>query len=61
MLKFGNFSATQILREINFSKSEVSKYAILTVLSFNEFLHFTRTEITKNQNQEPLKRQKKRF
>ena len=48
--KFGNFPATQILREINFCESGVSKSTISTVLvplkvSFSEFLHFVRAEI----------------
>ena len=47
--KFGNFSATQILREINFCKSGVSKSTILIVserlnFDFSEFLQFVRAE-----------------
>ena len=42
--KFGNYPAIQILRELNFCKSRVSKYA--TYLdSFSEFLHFFKAEI----------------
>ena len=42
---FSNFTATQILREINFCECGVSKSAILTILTplnfgFSEFLHF---------------------
>ena len=50
MWKFGNITATQILREIKLCASEVSKFAILKAFStyefgFSEFLHFVRGEI----------------
>ena len=49
MLKFHDFSITQILREINFVDSRNAKYAILTHLEamnfdFHEFLHFLKAE-----------------
>ena len=52
MCKFGNFSATKILREINFCKCTVCKFAILIVsaslnFGFSEFLHCVRAEIYK--------------
>ena len=49
MLQFQNFSALQILREINFGDSRSAKYAILTHLEalkfdFNEFSHLLKAE-----------------
>ena len=49
MWKYGNFPATQILREMNFCDSGVSNSAILTVLApvkfgFSAFFHFDRAE-----------------
>ena len=49
VLKFHNFSITQILREINFGDSRSAKSAILThleTLNFDlyEFLHFLKAE-----------------
>ena len=45
---FGNFSAIQIAREINFCELGVSKCAIMAVLAppdfdFREFLHFVQS------------------
>ena len=47
--KFGNFPANQILREINFCQSGVSKSATLPVsaplkFDFSEILHFVTAE-----------------
>ena len=51
--KLGNYSATQILREINFCECGVSKSAILTILTplnfgFSKFLHFPEAETHQN-------------
>ena len=60
MWKFQDFSATQILREINFGHSEAPKTAILTfwvALNF-EFLGFFdifKCEIPKNSKFKPFK------
>ena len=43
--KFGNFPASQILREISVWESGVSKSAIITVLGYIEFLHFDKADI----------------
>ena len=48
--KFGNFSITQFLREINFRDSKSAKTAILThkealKCDFYELLHFLKAEI----------------
>ena len=66
MLKFHDFSLTQILREINFWDSRSTKSAILTHLEalyfdFNEFWHILKAEIcliNKIQTSKSLKWQK---
>ena len=59
MWKFGNFPATQILREIK-CESEVSNYDFLTVapslkFGFREFCILSEIKFAKNQNAEPPK------
>ena len=54
MLRFQNFSAAQVFREINFGDSRSAKSAIFTDLEalnfdFDEFLQFLKVETYPNQ------------
>ena len=59
VLKFHDFSITQILREINFRDSKSAKCTISTQLAalnfdFYQFLHFLKAEIEQvNKHQSP--------